>query len=243
MPPRKLRGPPVDRGPGRTPLAVIEETPPPGPLHFASGGMYDRTAETYHSLQKMLDGSAAAEAVAAVRARLEARDAAKAAAAAAAEESAAAEEAAKKPPPKKGKLSKEEEEAEAATEAAAAAQAQAEAQAEADAAAAQAEADAKELVAAGINWLDHIEDRALPYEWTPLLFAAARGEDRSVELLLAAGASVHVTDLYLSTPLHKAAQCGSVAKILASRICAHEAAPLSLQARPSTPGMRVLCIR
>ena len=152
---------------------------------------YDRTAEAYQSLGAMLDGSAAAEAVAALRAKIEARDAANSN-----EVDAAADPA----PVKKGKLSAEEQ---AAEDAAIAREADKAASLEA-AAKKQAEADEAALAAANVSWLERIEERALPLEWTPLMYAAARGSDENVRLLIEAGADVNVKDIHGLTPLHKA---------------------------------------
>jgi len=204
----------LDRGFGRTPLAPKVELPTPSPLHLAAGKQYDRLATTYHDLQALLDGTAAAEAVAAVRAKQEERRALKEEEAAAAAEAEAAAQAATKPP-KKGKVTKEQQEAEDAAAAQREAEAAAARAVEEAAEAEQAAADAASLEAANVNWLAKLEERVVPLEWTPLMFAAARGGGANVRALLKAGANVHVRDIHGTTPLHKAAAAGNVESIAA----------------------------
>ena len=211
--PRPKSAAPIDRGPGRSALAPKLELFPPSPLHYAAGKLYDRKEQTYYELKGMLDGSLAAAAVASVRARIEAREAAKAQVAAAAAAAAAAAEAAPaaaggKPAPKKGKPTPDEIAAEAAAAEAAAVAAKAKAEAEAEAEAVQAAEDARQLAAANVDWLSRLEEKALPFEWTPLMFAASHGDAENVRILITAGANVNVKDACGSTPLHKAAADG-----------------------------------
>jgi len=102
-------------------------------------------------------------------------------------------------------------------EEAAAAAAKAERRAAAEAAATEAARAAREAATTSkVNWLEHLEDRCVPYGWTPLMFAARYGTAEDLQLLIDFGASVHVRDTSESTPLHKAACAGGkrgVAKI------------------------------
>ena len=207
-----LKKPLLDRGFGRTPLPKLAELPPPTKLHLAAGAQFDREEEKMNSMQELLGvGPPAAEPTA------EEIAAEEAAAAKAAEEAAAAEAAAKAERPGSGKGKKKSPAEQKAEEEAAAAEAEAAAAAAEEAAAAEAARLAAEE-AARTNWIEHLEDRCAPYEWTPLMFAARSGSVEDLELLLELGADVHVRDTYGATPLHKAACAGgkkAVAKIQA----------------------------
>lgn len=193
----------VDRGAGRTPLRPVFHMPPPSALHLAAAGQFDRKALALHSLPELLGlggppAPTAEELAAAAEAERQAeaeRKAAEAEAAAAAEAEAAAASKGKAK-----KISAAEEAAAAEAAAAAAAEAEAKAKAEAEAKAASEAAAA----AAKVNWRDRLEDRCLPYEWTPLMFAARHGTAEAVDLLVQAGASVNARDLHHATSLHKA---------------------------------------
>eukprot|EP00966_Prymnesium_polylepis_P144342 3332951-Prymnesium_polylepis.1 len=80
--------------------------------------------------------------------------------------------------------------------------------AKADALRAAASAELKALQASRIIWRHHLEVRALPHEWTPLMYAVRHGGALEVAQLIEAGANVHATDKYGCTPLHKAAHIG-----------------------------------
>ena len=171
-----------------------------------------------HSLAELL-GRAEAPAPTEEELRAAEAAAAEAAARAQAEEEArlAAEEAAKAARPGSGKGKKKSPaELKADEEATAAAETERRAAEEA-AAAAEAERLRQEE-AKKVNWMEHLEDRCQPYQWTPLFFAARDGSAEDVKLLLECGASVHARDTHGATPLHKAACTGgkrAVAKLQA----------------------------
>ena len=201
----------VYRGPGRsmlapttiTQLGYVSRQPPlfaASPIHFSAGNLYDVKEQCYYPLAGMLDGSEAAKGVADLQAKIEAREAAKAAKAA-----AAAGGEAEPPPAKKGKQTPEELAAEEATAAEAEAKAAEAAAAQAAEDAKQAEEDEEAMGRVNVDWMSRLEERALPLEWTPLMYAAAKGDAENVRLLLEAGANVMVRDIHGSTPLHKAA--------------------------------------
>lgn len=183
-----------------------------GALHLAAAGEFDRQAQSLHSLPDLLGvvrEPTAEELAAKAAAEAEAKAEAERLEAERLEAEAEAAAAAAKAKPKK--LSAAEEAALAEEEAAAAAEAKAKAEAEA-AEAARKEAEAE---AAKRMWLDRIEERCQPYEWTPLMFAARNGTAEAVDLLIEKGASVNVTDIHNATSLHKAAMTekDGVAKI------------------------------
>lgn len=210
-----VRAPLLDRGFGRTPLPKKDKLPPPGPLHLAGAGQWDRQEGKVHSLAKLLGRDTPSEEE--LRAAEEAAAAEAAAKAQAEEEARLAAEEAAKARPGSGKGKKKSPAELAAEEEAAAAEA-AERRAAEEAAAA-AEAERLRLEEANkINWLDHLEDRCAPYHWTPLFCAARDGTAEDVALLLECGANVHARDSHGATPLHKAACTGgkrAVAKLQA----------------------------
>ena len=205
-PPRRVARPSsapaflVDRGAGRTPLKPPFTLPPPSALHLAAAGQYDRKALALHSLPTLLGvGGPSPEelaAKAAAEAKAEAERKAKEEAEAA--EAAAAEAAKAKGKPKKLSPAEEAALAEAAAAEAAAKQAKEEEEERLRKEAEEEEARKR------VNWKDRLEERCLPYEWTPLMFAARHGTAESVQLLIEAGASVNARDIHNSTSLHKA---------------------------------------
>jgi len=199
------------------------------PLHLASGGLFDRSAGKYVSLHDCLyPPDYVAEARAAKAAKKSADEAA--AAAREAEEKAMAEAAAQaeaeemKSLPDKERKAAEAKAAKAAKETKAKAskkkskeelaaeKAEVEAAIAAEAEAARAEAEEEEALrqkaAEQPNWLDNLELRCLPNEWTPLFYAARHGSDTNVRLLLSLGADAIARDKRGATPLHKAAIAG-----------------------------------
>ena len=72
-------------------------------------------------------------------------------------------------------------------------------------------ADSENLVNGGLReevLMCHVDERALPLEWTPLQYAARHGSTDDVRRLLDIGADVSTRDVHGSTPLHNAARSG-----------------------------------
>ena len=182
---------------------------PPGTLHQTAAGIPDRVTKEMHSLDVLLKPVNEEEEAAAIMATAEAEAEAVLQAAERAASPDAADEGAKA----KKKSAKEQ-----AAEAEAVAARQREAEERAEAIRAAAVAEVEERKRTRVNWLDLLEERAMPYEWTPLMYAARHGCCDDMMKLIRAGANIHVRDLHGCTPLHKAAYVGGadgVAKIKA----------------------------
>ncbi|KAL3914391.1 MAG: hypothetical protein SGPRY_007642 [Prymnesium sp.] len=196
----------IDRGPGRTALAQKEELRPPNPLHLAAAGFGDGKTKERRRVVELLTPEDDEEELSALLRAAE-------------EEGKALIETAREPPvveeeeaaegkvtPRtkaKKKSAKEKAAEREATEARVCA-----AQKRAEEIVAAARADIAERRALKIDWRKHLEVRALPYEWTPLMYAVRHGCSEDVLHLIQARANVEVKDKYGVTPLHKAAFCG-----------------------------------
>jgi len=172
-----------------------EELQPAGPLHLAAAGKPDNLTKEVRRVHDLLNPPSPEEAEAQVLA--------------AAEEQAQqvlkeAQEPLESAPTGKKKMSAKEK---AAEEEAAAARLRA-GEERANEILAAAKAEVEEMRATRVDWREHLEVRALPYGWTPLLFAARHGSYEDTIELIEAGANVNVKDVHGMTPVHKAAFVG-----------------------------------
>jgi len=209
-PQRRRFAPGPSRGPGRSALPEKSELQPPGALHLTAAGLPDRETKQLYTLHALLNPPDAEDEKAAFLAAAEGE--AMVVLEAARAESPAPEEA--EGGKKKGKQSAKEK---AAEEEAKAAKLR-EAQERADEIRSRALGEITERLANRVNWVERMEERALPYEWTPLIYASRHGTCEDMVTLLQYGANVHARDLHGCTALHKAAHVGraeGVAKIKA----------------------------